>query len=381
MKNRFTKAFTLSELLITIGIVGTVAILTIPNIVKNIYATSYMKKVETAHNTIAKAVEKMKVSERIVDITESTLYRNKKDFFADYLKTSKICGATAGECFATGYGFKNGKVYDVTSLFKATNKYYVVLPNGASVAVLSGGAIPSGQILFMLDGNGNLQPNKFGEDTMLFFVKSNGATGPLLDDFDYDRDEEEEQTPVSPSETNQSCKNNTNYIQVVDAHSPIDCRPSNSSNPDYAKYCDWDGYSPNETDYRVSDYWAAGKKQCDNMGMVMIPASAAIKIVGLYAKNSEGEYDQVFTSTRSSCDLGSSDCSDFERELINNNHGNVVSVKTANQTLQTCPVTDNAECSRMLMSDGSGYLRYQATQTLKSRNYGTVCGCKSKYGG
>ncbi len=375
MKNKFIKAFTLSELLITIGVVGTVAILTIPNIVKNIYTTSYMKKVETAHKTMAEAIEKMKVSERLVDITESTLYKNKRDFFTNYLKTSKVCGTTSGECFGAGYGFKNGKIYDVTSLFNATNKYYVILPNKASVAVLSGGAIPEGQILFMLDGNGKMQPNKLGEDTMLFFVKSNGATGPLLDEFDYDI-EEEPDIPVSPDETNQSCKDNTNYTTIVNVTQPIDCRTiGSSSNSDY-KYCG-DANNGEASSNLENDYWAAGKKQCDNMGMVMLPADAASKIAGLSTKNSEGKDVPVFTSTYSHIVLGTTTSSDSEQH----DPRRIAAVQTGYSVSTNCPYTENKECTRILMPDGSGYLISRVYLRLKSEPLGAVCGCKSKYGG
>ena len=107
------KGFTLAEVLITLGIVGVVAALTLPNMIKNHQKRVMVTQLQRTYNAIVNAMPSY-----MDDVHATSLYdtdafnrnRNPKDvtplvnFVKDNFKTSKICTADTPGGTAACYG-------------------------------------------------------------------------------------------------------------------------------------------------------------------------------------------------------------------------------------------------------------------------------------
>lgn len=190
-------AFTLAEVLITLGIIGIVAAITIPTLMnsyqKQQYATS-LKKVYTNVNQVLKqlaadngCVDDLRCT-GIFDEFTSNDYMGSK--IVSYFKTARDCGTNTG-CFAgkvstyiDGSGtrddaYKNSNNYKFTTMdgmnFSIYNDYSSC-GNGMSRNVTR----DMQQICAYLfvDVNGDKGPNNFGRDIFYFYI-TNGR-GPWL---------------------------------------------------------------------------------------------------------------------------------------------------------------------------------------------------------
>ncbi len=202
-------AFTLSELLITMSIIGVIAILTVPNIVRNIFKDSYHSKALAVQENVVKAVRSFIVSERLVDLEDSAIYKDKGSFLNNYLKITKDCTTTGTECFNTTYKISSTETEDLSNLFSADNKYYVIMNTGASLGLLTGGTIPPNQVYAIVDANGKSAPNVFGVDMYMFSILTDGTVSDLKDgieiaeadpdDYEPDKPKPNDPTPSDPT--------------------------------------------------------------------------------------------------------------------------------------------------------------------------------------
>ena len=106
------RAFTLAEVLITLGIIGVVAALTIPNVVINYQKQETVSKLKKAYSVMQNAIKMSEtdngevstwtpVSEKSAENTEAFV----KKYFVPYLNISKYCGYVSdsspqNDCYA-----------------------------------------------------------------------------------------------------------------------------------------------------------------------------------------------------------------------------------------------------------------------------------------
>ena len=218
MRNKITppyglKAFTLSEVLITLVIIGVVAAITIPNIIPSSQNKELYSKYKKNYSVIKNALNLAQVQEGIIGdntvvFTPST--DNERNYasakrFAKYLNTMKICkNKWQSECADIYYPVKHstsGSGYngdDWTSFYNPK----IVLTDGSIYTIYqyetcvedvptckidssgnclkdeNGNNIPSvwhkeACALIYVDVNGVQGPNKFGKDNFLFQVPQN----------------------------------------------------------------------------------------------------------------------------------------------------------------------------------------------------------------
>ncbi|MBQ8168343.1 type II secretion system protein [bacterium] len=158
-------AFTLSELLIALSVVGIVAILTVPNVSKNVYTKANITKLETTMKSINDAVKAMMVNERVTDVADSTLATDPLTFFNKYmLLTSNTGCAETTDCFVSSYktiSSDTTSISDFQTAMQLTTATYVMLKTGAAVALLQDG---SAGYFFVVDVNSTEKPNVVGRD-------------------------------------------------------------------------------------------------------------------------------------------------------------------------------------------------------------------------
>ena len=179
-------AFTLAEVLITLGIIGVVASLTLPSVIHQ-----YRKKVletqfKTAYSFINQALVMTKQdlgSNSLFD--DYTVYNSKQgyvyanEFKNAFYKRLKVVGnATLKSTDYSIYSDGNIKRYTSGDRFTFTTPDKL-LENGMTIrASVDGNYDGSKYIQFVVDINGNKGPNRMGHD--LFIFKINDSSDKLI---------------------------------------------------------------------------------------------------------------------------------------------------------------------------------------------------------
>ncbi|MBP3924386.1 type II secretion system protein [bacterium] len=176
-------AFTLAEVLITLGIIGVVAAMTMPALIQKHQEQVTVNKVKAAYSIMSQAInlaiaENGDVSgwetEEVIenrhvlegrDETPLITRAYKIDVIINKLKLAKNCGYDKDGCFAEHVKRLNGsKERDFN---KITTYYNVILSNGISLSIQAFGDDKlKGE--FWIDVNGLKQPNVVGKDIFLF---------------------------------------------------------------------------------------------------------------------------------------------------------------------------------------------------------------------
>lgn len=156
------KAFTLAEVLITLGIVGIIAAMTLPAL------TAYYKKVETS-SRLKKFVSEMEQAIRLSEIDNgSSEYWTKGDAQSDYDARNIV----SKEFFMTYLApyFRTLSIVDRKNTVdedgsKSGTELTIYLSDGSKFTFHLGNCM---DIIF--DSNGDSKPNEYGRDKFVFFM-------------------------------------------------------------------------------------------------------------------------------------------------------------------------------------------------------------------
>ena len=174
-QNDMKKAFTLAEVLITIGIVGVVSALTIPNLLTAYKAHRYRSQFLKSYSTIQQAFRQMEADGLSTDPTSygvQTFYKT----FSKYVKTAVDCGYFGHEKYHPQcYKSSSPKAYKT---YDGKRKAHPGLLNDGELVLLDGtnllfenmgGSYP---IYVSVDLNGFVNPpNRWGYDLFTFHFK------------------------------------------------------------------------------------------------------------------------------------------------------------------------------------------------------------------
>lgn len=162
--------FTLSEVLITLGVIGAIAAITLPTLIKNYQKHVTVNRLKHAYSLVYQAVRMSETENGLLENWnipstgfDSTTYNYGKIFFEQYLKpyikVANECSYRSAECWAEKYTFSNG--VDSAFVSASTNHTYgVVLANGIVL-----GFFPRGdRVEVYTDLNGKKGPNQYGKD-------------------------------------------------------------------------------------------------------------------------------------------------------------------------------------------------------------------------
>ena len=167
-KAKMKTGFTLAEVLITLGIIGIVAAMTIPNLIANQQKKAVVSQLMEAQSILTQAVRQYSADtdeegSAEFDTTLSPQAFAEK-YFKPYLKIARICTKLEDGCWKTGdfYGY-----YDLAG-HKMTNvPYSIVLNNGMVLGFskLDGFSLVS----IFVDVNGQGKRNVLGKDVFSFY--------------------------------------------------------------------------------------------------------------------------------------------------------------------------------------------------------------------
>lgn len=173
------KAFTLSEVLVTLGIIGVVSAMTVPTLMQNYQRKSYVTQLNKVYNLLSQSLMIFQNNKNALNLKEAGLVKGAEaEFLKGNFKIVKDCGFDAANsgCFASSYSTMTSND-SITP--PATSYYKVVLSNGASVALILNEASYKvydnsiGQII--VDINGNSGPNIAGRDFWGMKIYSDGV--------------------------------------------------------------------------------------------------------------------------------------------------------------------------------------------------------------
>lgn len=184
-KTRFKFAFTLSEILITLGIIGVVATLTLPITIKNYQNKQKTAVLKKTYSTLSQAII-MSQQEHGDSITWERFPYHKKgtlewsnEYIFKYIKIITACedGNSSLKCPTTArnIALPDGTLWGNPALHMAI----FVLADDQNI-YLFGGGNPDSQmrtyyIHVLVDTNGTKPPNKYGKDVFVFTLSLNKA--------------------------------------------------------------------------------------------------------------------------------------------------------------------------------------------------------------
>lgn len=169
--------FTLAETLITLGIIGVVAAITIPIIRQRIFEAQTVAKLKETYSILSQAIKMSE--EEYGEIPSWNLKGSMSSADAEliatnlkpFIKLALDCGLddSAGSCIPnTQYKLLNGQI---THNYTSERNYYKInLLNGSSIWWRSNAVYGSTTdlVTFFIDTNGKQKPNQWGRDLFAF---------------------------------------------------------------------------------------------------------------------------------------------------------------------------------------------------------------------
>ena len=181
-------AFTLAEVLITLGIIGVVAAMTIPMLYKNFRAIIYNAKCKKFQSVMSNAIRRSvdengdisgwnaEVVGPWVNSQKNTAAIAQK--IVPYLKVSEDCGFKPNCMLVVDYKNPNGSKWNTYTNYRDKLFYKVILMDGSLVIMkaqsdncnMRDGGYDNTCGYMILDVNGSAPPNQFNKDAFVFEI-------------------------------------------------------------------------------------------------------------------------------------------------------------------------------------------------------------------
>ena len=179
-------AFTLAEVLITLGIIGVVAAMTLPSLIQNYQKKALATQTQKFYSTMSQAVKQYMADYGVDDLRNTPLAGDNyedwaspeaiasiRDFATKYLKVVKECNPSNEDdnnCFAPVYRKWDNSIPDGENTHSFTTSWYpsrrdYVLADGSVITIgYWGNKELPGPIELYVDVNGKKGPNRVGYD-------------------------------------------------------------------------------------------------------------------------------------------------------------------------------------------------------------------------
>lgn len=174
------QAFTLSEVLITLGIIGVVAAMTLPALIQNWNEKASVTKVKKAYSLLNQAYLRSKEDNGPISEWNIQTLQDLLPYFTPYIKNIRICNSKESGCQAkstydlTGKSYTNALAY--YHFIDASGIAYVFSKGSVSEqeAKKYGGNYANGtyQVIANIDNKKNVL--RWGINTFVFFITDKG---------------------------------------------------------------------------------------------------------------------------------------------------------------------------------------------------------------
>lgn len=163
------RAFTLSEVLITLGIIGVVAAMTLPNLIMKYEKQKTVEQLKVAYSLLSQAVSNSVAENGDIDNWDySLLYKDFcKKYIIPYMKVVKECDGAVCENTKMEDGRYFNGYYEITGDKFFNIEYSFVLSNGMIVMCDS---TSINLVVFTVDIDGQKGKNTLGKDIFAFYL-------------------------------------------------------------------------------------------------------------------------------------------------------------------------------------------------------------------
>lgn len=181
MKNR---AFTLAEVLITLGIIGIIIAMTLPSLIARHYKKQTVVRLKKAYSTLANAYRLAQYEygdnfRKDIDWTKDTARIEFLEKLRPFLDIAVDCNKGTGELCFPKLNDRHGAFYYTQLERKGTNYFVknkdsaVLLKDGTLIVILDSPHSLYHAVSIMIDINGPAKPNHYGHDTFFFYIENN----------------------------------------------------------------------------------------------------------------------------------------------------------------------------------------------------------------
>ena len=190
-------AFTLAEVLITLGIIGVVAALTLPTLISNYQKRVYVNQLKKSYSVLSNGFRLMMAHDGVTELKDTEAFSGMGtavcgsiDGVANNILTnncssireglaSVFSGIQLAPCDEPPIKYLNGNPLSTTDLNRKSTLTCVKFPDGSEIygyrfIKSSGGTMGT----FRLDINGPKNPNTVGRDIFVFFLFNDGIVIP-----------------------------------------------------------------------------------------------------------------------------------------------------------------------------------------------------------
>ena len=179
-------AFTLAEVLVTLGIIGVVSAMTVPTLMQNYQRQSYVTQLHKVYNEMSQGFQQMMTDRNALNLKETGLLNTTEqatETFKNYFKVVQDCGNNFSPCFASEYRSTTG-----SSIKPAEANWWsssFVLADGAAIGLhglidYSAGNVSYPYGYMYVDINGAKGPNITGRDFFLFYYFNDGTLDDVV---------------------------------------------------------------------------------------------------------------------------------------------------------------------------------------------------------
>ncbi len=183
-------AFTLSEVLVTLSIIGVVSALTVPTLMNQYQRKVQATQIRKFANELDQGVEMQIIEEGKTKLSATTMWKkvatkgdlsDLRAFFNTRFKIIKTCAKTSG-CFADSYRSIDGSKEEN---FDNSNITTYVLANSAAIRLkaslhVDGTTDDDGNFTAILDDNGNYKILNAANQAIVIWIDINGAEPPNI---------------------------------------------------------------------------------------------------------------------------------------------------------------------------------------------------------
>ena len=180
-------AFTLSEVLIVIVIIGIVAAITLPSVINNTNKQEYVSRLQKTYSNLSQATNRIIAEEGSFKGTDggwNTSSSALRDMYKKYLNNVKECDNHTS-CIPDIIDYKNLNGTSNNGMYHLTNNYDgIVLQDGTFLSFLSSSGCNFDQETYCgdkdmcgvihVDINGSKKPNQWGRDAFRFYISETG---------------------------------------------------------------------------------------------------------------------------------------------------------------------------------------------------------------
>ena len=168
-KYSFKSAFTLAEVLVTLGIIGVVSAMTVPTLIQNHQRKTYVTQLHKVYNEISQVLLQYQTDKNALNLREAGLISQNAvdDMIRSYFKVVQECDSMS-PCFAERYRKLDGSMENEDMFSRDRNAY--VLTSGASIRPSYYAEGPNKIVNMAVDINGAKGPNVQGRDLFWLYI-------------------------------------------------------------------------------------------------------------------------------------------------------------------------------------------------------------------